>query len=74
MKVSKEDYLGPIILERINHVRDDITEIKNHLEKLNNQTFKNTAFRIKQNTSNKMIVGFFSIFGVSLITILIKII
>jgi len=74
MKVSKEDYLGPIILERINHVREDITEIKNHLEKLNNQTFKNTAFRIKQNTSNKMIVGFFSVFGVTLIGMFIKLI
>jgi len=69
MKVSNE-----LLLERIDHVKSDIGEVKDHLDKLNNQTFKNTAFRIKQNTSNKMIFGFFSVFGVSLVTILIKII
>lgn len=69
MKVSNE-----LLLERIDHVKSDIGDVKDHLEKLNNQTFKNTTFRIKQNTSNKMIVGFFSVFGVSLVTILIKVI
>ena len=69
MKVSNE-----LLLERIDNIKSDIGEIKDHLAKLNNQTFKNTAFRIKQNTMNKMMIGFFSVFGLSIATILIKII
>jgi|TARA_R100000501_G_C2631216_1_gene127155 hypothetical protein len=74
MKLNKNEYLGPVILERINHVREDIIEIKNHLEKLNNQTFKNSEFRIRQNTINKLIVGFVSVFGVTMIGMVIKLI
>ena len=69
MKVSNE-----LLLERIDNVKSDIGEVKDHLDKLNNQTFKNTEHRIKQNTMNKMIVGFFSVFGATIVTILIKII
>jgi hypothetical protein len=69
MEVSNE-----VLLERLNHIKDDISEIKNHLNKLNNQTFKNTAHRIKQSNTNRLIAGFVSIFGVTLVGILMKII
>ncbi len=74
MKVNNPEYLGPVILERVDHIREDLSEIKAHLTKLNNQTFKNTEHRIKQSTTNRMVIGFISIFGVTILGMVIKII
>jgi len=68
MRITNE-----ILLERITHIQEDITDIKEHLKQLNGQTANNSEFRIKQTTVNKMFYSFIAIFGVSILTVVIKI-
>mgnify|MGYP006400593911 FL=1 len=63
-----------ILLERITHIQEDITDIKEHLKQLNRQTAKNSEFRIKQQTVNRMFYSFIAIFGVSIFTMIVKVI
>jgi|3_EtaG_2_1085321.scaffolds.fasta_scaffold04780_3 hypothetical protein len=63
-----------ILLERMSHIQEDITDIKDHLKQLNGQTLNNSEFRIRQTTVNKMFYSFIALFGVSIVTLVAKVI
>jgi len=69
MRITNE-----VLLEKIIHIHEDIQEVKVELTNLNGKVIKNSEFRIRQTTLNKMLWAVISTSGISIIAIVTKLV
>lgn len=62
-----------VLLEKINNIGTDISEMKEHMSKINGQVAKNTEHRIQQTTINKIVYLLITTSSVGLVGIVNKI-
>lgn len=62
-----------VLLEKITNIGSDISEMKEHMSKINGQVAKNTEHRIQQTTINKIVYLLITTSSVGLVGIVNKI-
>ena len=62
-----------VLLEKITNIGSDISEMKEHMAKINGQVAKNTEHRIQQTTINKIVYLLITTSSVGLVGVVNKI-
>ena len=63
-----------ILMNEICHIIDSCNEIEKHMKLINGNTQTNTIKIAKIDQTHKVIYGLFGVFGVSLVTIILRLI